>query len=344
MQVAIALFLLGMGVLIVAIALFLLGMGVLIVVGGYRVFRRMMAQAAEVSDAEEELSLDEIETTGEVTADGLVYLFGHEFVREKAVRPMTLSRDKAFAPLTEAELDPEDWALQLLYVSLCELHAQSCVEFRVVERDSTFLPPFPQKRWEIEMIQRTPFPSATLADSLDVAFDLMRKRKETRVAQGKEEPGELWCALDEIVERALKAMRQEISFWERSGVYGDLRNYVASALIAQGYLIAPPRQAWFERGSARLPKPNEPAIEKLHAAAETLKRRLDQFRLKHGSPYARGELEPPEGQQAVHNVDPELATREGDFDDMPLDDCLRISIYETLLSLKQLEPSGDAGI
>ena len=43
-------------------------------------------------------------------------------------------------------------------------------------------------------------------------------------------------------------------------------------------------------------------------------------------------------------VDPSLATQEADFDQMPLDDCLRISIYETLISLKQLEPSGGSGI
>ena len=39
-----------------------------------------------------------------------------------------------------------------------------------------------------------------------------------------------------------------------------------------------------------------------------------------------------------------LVNREADFDDMPLDDSLRLSIYEALVSLRQLEPSGDSGV
>lgn len=329
----------------VAIAIFLLGLGVAILLGGRGVFRRMMQQAAVLSQAAPEVPAEEIEPAAGVEADGLVYLFGHEFAQEKPASPTTLTRDRAHAPLTEQDLDPEDWAVQIVYAILCELHAQSCIHCRVVERAPTFLPPFPHKQWELEIIQRTPFPSGPVMDAMDVAFELMRSRQQQKVAQGKEEPGELWCPLDEIIERALKAMRQEISFWERSGVYGDLRNYVASALVAQGYLIQPARETWLDRARSRRPRPNVAAIEGLQSEMNALKTRLQQFRLKHGSPYARGELQPEEdGRPTVRDIDPALLTQEQDFDDMPLDDCLRISIYEALASLKQLEPSGDAGI
>lgn len=328
-----------------AIALVLVGLGAVILVGGYRFYRRLMARAAELSIPRQETPAHDVVVSGDVHADGLVYLFAHEFVQHRSPRPTALPRERAFAPLTEAELDPEDWALQLLYATLCDLHAQSAIQFRIVEREATLMPPFPQKRWEMELIQRMPFPSSPIADALGVAVELMRSRQQQRVAQGKAEPGELWCPLDELIERALKAMRQEITFWERSGVYGDLRNYVASALVAQGYLIQPASETWLQRSRSRRPRANELAIDRLRPQAEALKRRLRQFRLKHGSPYARGELEPEEGQRLpLANVDPALTTGDPDCDNMPLDDCLRISIHEALVSLRQLEPSGDAGI
>jgi hypothetical protein len=326
------------------IAVFLFAVGVAILVGGYKLYRQLMEQAAQMAEPEPEMMPGATEVEGEVAADGLVYLFGHEFAQGKMPKPLALPRDRAFSPLTEDELDPEDWALQILYATLCDLHMQGALEFRTVERTPSFLPPFAQKRWELQAIQRMPFPSSPVMDALDVAFGLMRARKQQRVAQGKEEPSELWCSLDEIIERALKAMRQEISFWERSGVYGDLRNYVASSLVAQGYLQQPAKETWLDRRRSNRPKPNLAPIEELTPELEALKHRLAQFRLKYGSAYARGEKQPEEGQQAVHNVDPDLVVRESGFEDMPLDDCLRISIFEILVSLRQLEPSGDAGI
>ncbi len=328
-----------------AIAVFLLLLGAAILVAGYRAYRQMMQRAGEFSESTPRIDVAEIEGTGDVGPDGLVYLFAHEFVQPKSAGPMTLDRDKAYAPMTQDELDPEDWAVQLLYVAVTDLHDAAAVECRIVERQATFMPPFPHKRWELEVIQRTPFEASPVMSALEVAFELMRSRKQQRVAQGKEEPGELWCPLDEIIERALKAMRQEIGFWERSGVYGDLRNYVASALIAQGYVIQPDRETWLDRARSRRPRPNVPAIEKVKPDAEELAKRLARFKATHGSPFARGEAEPAEGQQQlVREADPSLATRESEFEEMPFDDCLRISIYETLVSLKQLEPSSGSGV
>lgn len=327
----------------VAIGIFLFMVGIGALIWGYHTFRRMMSRAAELSVPQPEVPVESIEVRGEVGADGLVYLFGEEFVRAKTAGPATLNRDRAFAPLTGEELNPEDWALQLLHTTLCELHTQSCIECRIVERTPSFLPPFPHKRWELQIVQRTPFPRSPVMDALDVAIDLMRARQQQRVAQGKEEPGELWCPLDEVIERALKAMRQEISFWERSGVYGDVRNYVASALVAQGYLVQPGRETWLNRTRSRRPRPNVEAIEALRGDMEALAGRMRAFRLKHGSPYSRGELEPEE-HQMLPDVDPALLTADPDPATAPLEDCLRISIFETLVSLRQLEPSGDAGI
>lgn len=328
-----------------AIAIFLVAVGAGVLYALYRFYQSTINRAGAISAEEPRLDVTAIQASGDVHSDGLVYLFADQFVECKTSGPMTPQRDKAFCPLTDRELDPADWSLNLLYAAICELHTSACIDYRVVKRDATFLPPFPHKSWELELVQRTPFQQSPVMSALEVAFDLMRARKQQRVAQGKEEPGEVWCPLDELIERAIKVMRQEIGFWERSGVYGDLRNYVASALVAQGYLIQPARETWLDRARSRRPTPNRAEVEKLRPAAENLKRTLDQFRRRHGSPYAYGELEPEEGQaQPLPNVDPSLVTRDEDLDEMPFDDVLRISIFETLISLKQLEPSSGSGI
>lgn len=322
----------------IAVFLFLVGLGIL--VGGYRVLRQLMTRAAQMAETQPEMPREAIRTAEDVAADGLIYLFGHEFAQPPPPKPL-LARERAYAPMTEEELDPEDWAVQILWATLCELHDQSAIQFRVVERTPSFLPPFAQKRWELQVIQRTPFPTSPVMSALEVAFDLMRARKQQRVAQGKEEPGEVWCSLDEVVEKALRAMRQEISFWERSGVYGDLRNYVASALVAQGYLVQPVKETWLDRRRSNRPRPNVEAVEGLREDLRALQERLHRFRQRHGSPHARGEVQSPGLPASLRDVDPELVNRESDFDDMPLHDVLRISVYEILVSLRQLEPSGD---
>jgi hypothetical protein len=324
----------------IAIAVFLFLVGLAILVGGYRLIRQVMERAAEIAETTPDMPREAIQASEDVAADGLVYLFGHEFAQPPPPKPL-LARERAYAPLTEEELDPEDWAVQILWATLCELYDQSAIEFRVVERTPSFLPPFAQKRWELQVIQRMPFPTSPVMSALEVAFDLMRARKQQRVAQGKEEPGELWCSLDEIVEKALRAMRQEISFWERSGVYGDLRNYVASALVAQGYLLQPTKETWLDRRRSNRPRPNMEAVESLRSDLRALQERLNRFRHRHGSAYARGEMQAPGSPASLRDVDPELVYRESDFDAMPLHDVLRISVYEILVSLRQLEPSGD---
>jgi hypothetical protein len=325
----------------IAIAVFLSLVGLAILAGGYWAYRQLMIHAAEMAETPQpEIPTEAIRASEDVAVDGLVYLFGHEFTGPPPPKPL-LARERAYAPMTEDELDPEDWSVQIMWATLCELHDLSAVQFRVVGRTPSFLPPFAQKRWELEVIQRTPFPTSPVMSALEVAFDLMRARKQQRVAQGKEEPGEAWCTLDEVIERALRAMRQEISFWERSGVYGDLRNYVASALVAQGYLIQPTKETWLDRRRTNRPKPNLEAVEGLRGDLTALQERLAQFRQRHGSAHARGEMDSPGSAASLRDVDPDLVNRESDFDDMPLHDVLRISVYEVLVSLRQLEPSGD---
>ena len=327
---------------VIAVFLCAVGAGVLYLL--YRLSKGALVHAGRVSVPIPERQPEDIEVSGELGADGLVFLFAEDFVKPRVSGPTALPRDKAYAPISGEELDPEHWTLWLLYASLCDMHEQKSLEFRMVERDATFLPPFPQKRWEMQVVQRTPFPSTPVLGALEVAFDLLRQRQQQRVAQSREEPGEAWFALDEIIERALRAMRQEISLWERAGVFGDLRNYVASTLVAQGYLIPPGRETWLDRSRSKKPRANPEALALLVGPKTEVKQRVEAFRLKFGSAYARGEMDAEEARPAIRDADPALVTGEGDMEDMPLDDCLRLSIYEVLISLRQLEPSGDAGI
>jgi len=90
------------------------------------------------------------------------------------------------------------------------------------------------------------------------------------------------------------------------------------------------------------PQCNAVAVEPLQADAKALAQRLEAFRQRFGSPQALH----PEADERGQLVDiaPNLATHTGDLTDMPLDDCLRLTIHEAIAAIKQLEPSGEAGI
>lgn len=329
----------------IAIVLFVAIVGIAILIYGRRMYEQMMERASEFSEVESEPELANIEPTSEVHSDGLVYLFGHKFAEQTSATGFGLGQEPSMDPVTEVELDPADWARKIVYATLWELYDRELVEWRIEPRDASFLPPCPHKAWELQLRQDAPFPNSPIMGAFEVAFEMMRQRKQKRVAQGKEEPGDVWCPLDELIERALKAMRQEIGFWERSGLYDDIRNYVASALVVQGYLLKPEPKTWLDRARSQEPQPNTEEIEGLEEPAEELQSNLYEFRANHGSPYAIGQVEvEEERQQVVEEVDPELLKADEGFDEMPLDDCLRISIYEALINLKQLEPRKGSGI
>lgn len=317
----------------IAILLVLILLGVVLVWAGARGWQRLISGAGNLPEPRAEPA-EAIEPQGPVGPEGLVVLFAHEFVDRASGKGMVSPRLRCYAPITDDELDPLHWAQQMLYASLATLHEAGCVEMRVVERAATFMPPYPQKNWELQLRQIGPMPEAPISDVLAVAFDLIRRRQR---AETEEEEGALWVALDTLIEHALRTMRQEISFWQRSGVYGDIRQYIEAALIAQGYLLEPARPTWLDRVRHKRPRPHEETVERLQDDARQLANRLAAFQRQHGA----GLLEAEKESEALKQVDASLLTPSESLDELPLDESLRISIYETLVSLRQLEPSGE---
>jgi hypothetical protein len=321
-----------------AIAVALGILGALLLVIGWRTWQRLIQRAGEL--ASEEAGVPAVpEARGPVGPDGLVCLFAHQFVRPAT---KTGGRDRAFAVLTDQELDPEDFALQLLYAVMTELFREGLLDFRITEREPGYQPPFPNKAWELQVQQLGEFPPSPLANAMSVAFDMIvGKRRRRRRRNDHSE--DMWVSLDDLVDRMLRAIRQELSFWERIGVYGDLRIYVENALVAQGYLLRPTQATWLDRVRQKRRRPNLEAVERLAQEARELRERLVLFRREYGSPQAVADLG-PEGPLPIQQVDPELMHPERSLGELPLDDCLRASLYEVLTALRQLEPSGDAGV
>ncbi len=99
-----------------------------------------------------------------------------------------------------------------------------------------------------------------------------------------------------------------------------------------------PRVTWLDRLRSRQLEINRAAIEARRADAEALHRRLAEFRRTHGSEQTREMAE--DLTSPSQEADSELGNWTGPPEELPLDDALRLSIYETLVSLRQLEPSG----
>lgn len=320
-----------------AIAVALAAVGVAVLVLGWRFWQRLIHRAGELA-AEEEAIRPVPEPEGPVGPEGLICLFSHLFVRP-ARKPG--GRDRAFAPLTEDELDPEDYALQMLYALMADLFSSGHLDFRIAEREPPYTGPFPTKAWELQVRQLQDLPSSPLASAMAVAFEMVLGRRRRRRRRAAEE--EDWVSIDDLIDRMLRAIRQELSFWERTGVYGDLRTYVENSLVAQGFLLPPETSTWLDRVKRKRRRPNVEAIEQLAEEADDLRRRLVEFRHRHGSPQAMEGIE-AEGPLPIGSVDERLLEAGRSLGELPLDDCLRASLYEVLTSLKQLEPSGDAGV
>ena len=328
-----------------AIAVFVIVLGVGLFWAVFRGLRRVLDRAEEWSNAAPEPRLSRSAGEDLVGPEGLVYLYSHQFVKPVPRRPMgSTPRDRAYAcQVEDQELCPEDFAERMLYAVLCELYEQDCLELRVTPRSPTFMPPYPQKQWELQIRQCGPFPASPLGESLSVGFDLAR-RNRLRSRKGQEEllPEEELFTFDEVLERALRAIRQEMTFWQRGTVCSDLRRYVEDALIAQGYLNQPERETWLDKVRSARPTLNAAAIAALSEEAEALEAQLRAFRQHHGSKYA---IEPSQDEQGkLVDMDPELASTKESLDQLPLDDCVRMTIHEAIVSIKQLEPSGEAGV
>ncbi len=269
--------------------------------------------------------------------DGLVYLCADRFVPPGTARSATSPRRKAFAPLSGEELEPRELAEQILYALFVSLIERGQLTARVSEIDPSFMPPFPHKRWTLRGVRVQRLGGCPLAEALDCAFDLGEQRITKK--GGTVEEG---IAVDELVEDMLKVIRQEMSFWEKAGVYTDIRQYVEAALVDQGYLIRARRDTWLDRLRHTRPSVNEQAREHLDDNVEELETVLRAFRQAHGSGAALQAESVPGG--LTEEADQQLLEAEPPFDEMPLHDCLKISIYEALLAIRQLEPSEDVGV
>ncbi|MCD6359400.1 MAG: hypothetical protein J7M38_00965 [Armatimonadetes bacterium] len=307
--------------------------GVLLYRFGARALSNFMSGTVALV-AQPEEPVEPVEPEGPAGPDGLVVLFADRFVARARPGKMVSPRQRCYAPLTEEELDPLHWAFQILYATLATLYEKGSIDMRLVERAATLMPPYPQKSWELQICQVGPMPESPMSDVMAVAFGVLRRR--ARVEDERH-----WTTLDALVEHSLKAIRQELTFWQRAGVYGDIRQYVEAALIAQGYLIEPPRPTWLDKMRQYRPLVHEDGVRRLEPDAEALAVELAEFRRKYG-----GNLIPEEVDEleALKEVDSSLLAPRGALEDIPLDEALRISIYETIQALRQLEPSGDAGV
>ncbi len=308
-------------------------------------FFREMSIPRPAAPPPEEQALEPAEPEGDIAGDGLVYMFAGRFVRPAARRAIgSIPRDRAFDLTTDDELDPRDFAQQLVYVTLIGLYKEGLIQFKLTPRQPTFMPPFPHKSWELRTRQLEAFGGSPLRDSLNVGFEMIYKKhlsKARRAGEDNVVEEQLWVTLDELVEHALKAMRQEMSFWEKGSVYSDLRNYIGIGLTAQRFLMPPPQETWLDRMRRKSPSINPIALQmhRLEQRAEALSGEITAFRQRFASPAACEDASWPSGE-----IDAGLLSPSCPLDDLPLDDCLQVSIYETLISIRQLEPSGEAGI
>jgi len=329
----------------ILIPLAVVGLGIALLYYGHRLWLGLATRPGLTQPSKPEPQLESIIVERGVAPDELVYLFSHRFsIPGQKARPTEGRHNKIIAPLTDEKIDAQHLANQMLYATLTELHRQGCVDIRIVQRDPTFMPPFPQKCWELELRRCGRLPGSPICDCMQVTFELLEKKQRNRVkaraGDNDTEPSaeDLYVPLDDLLDRALRVMRQELTFWEKKGVYGDLSNYVASALVATGYLEDVTEDTWLDKVRPRRLTANRQRIEAVEKEAERLAARMADFRRRYGSEEAQEEDQP--GGPVHGNVCPQVMTGGEDPSGLPLDDCLRVSIYETLVSLRQLEPSG----
>jgi hypothetical protein len=236
-----------------------------------------------------------------------------------------------------------------LFALLAEEREAGAIEFRVVDRTPTMMPPFPYKNWELEARRLEPFLPSPLGDCLGVAFDMLAKRSRAQQRAGAESPeeqaGELspqWYPLDLLIEKMLTVVRAETSFWEREGVYGDLRNYVIDAMIAEGYLEDKSGNTWIDHLRRRRLEPNREVIEQLAPAADALLRRLHSVRQRCGSAVFLNSEE-TEVTYTQLNTPASLTSLDDPAEGLLWADALGITLFEVLVSLRQLEPTSEGG-
>lgn len=328
--------------IVVVAGVFVVGTALLYAI--YRGLEALGSQASEEIEAEGVREPDAgitplpVEPTGPVPADCLLYLFAHEFAREREDDRPLPERKRAFAPLTGVELECRDVAEQILFATLVELVAAGCLELRLEPSDPSLMPPFPQKNWVLHATRVGNFPRGPILDKL---ADVFRERVGRQRRRGEEV--DFTLPLDELIESAIERLRRDVAFWQRAGVYGDVRQAAESHLVDLGYLFAPRQDTVLDRLRYRRPTVNERAVLLLRDEADSLRRRLAGFRAAHPS-----RLPPPShlaGEKSVvEGVNPRVMDGSADHDDLGLYDCLKVTVAEALLAMRSLEPSDDVGI
>ena len=317
----------------IAIAVILGLVGVFLLWYGHKAWQSLIAGARRGEPADEIIELPT--PRGPLAPDETVFLFAEQFVGTTSVEGPPHSTGTA--PLSQQPVILRDQANRLIYATLVDQYQQERLQFRIVERDPTMIPPFPHKAWELQVQRSDALSSSPLLDCLNVSFNVIYKQRG--IGSTEQDSEALWVSLDELLEHILRVARAEISFWKREGVYGDLCNYIEEALIARGYLHELPRRTWLERLRSRDLRVNREAIEQRQQDATKLHQRLTEFRRAYGSEQTQqlaDDLTQPE-----EEANQELSEWTDPLDELPLDDALRMSIYEALVSLRQLEPSGD---
>ncbi|MFQ6133051.1 MAG: hypothetical protein ACE5R4_13505 [Armatimonadota bacterium] len=329
-------------IVIVVVGVFLVGSAV--IYGLYRGLRALDASFADdievevVRDSEEGVTPLPVEPSGPAPADCLLYLFAHEFAREREGEGPLPERKRTFAPLDGTELDTRDTAEQIVFSALVELAAAGCIELRIEPGTPTLMPPFPQKNWTLHGTRVGSFPRGPIFDKLS---DVFRERAGRQRRKGEEVDADV--PVDELIESAIERLRRESAFWQRAGVYADVRQAVEAHLVDLGYLIPPRAETVLDRLRYRRPTVNERAVLLLRDEADALRRRLVGFREAHPS-----RLAPPSdlaGEKTiVEGVNAAAMDGTANLDDLGLYDCLRVTVAEAMLAMRSLEPSDDVGI
>ena len=277
------------------------------------------------------------EPTGPISAEGLVLLFADTFAVPAKAGQQLPQRRRCLAPLTGDELDARDVAEKMLFAAFAELHEEGCIDLVITASEPTLMPPFPHKNWTLSARRVREFPRGPMLDALADAFREAGGRHRRR-GRDPEQP----VAVDELIELAVSRMRRDRSFWERAGVYADIRAHVETHLVDQGYLVLSAGDTWLDRFRFRRAVANEGAAMASEGLAQELRQRLDRFRQEHAS-----KLPPPEGpgeESIVSGVHRAVTEGAAPLSDLGIHDGLRVSIAEALLSLRALEPSDTAGM
>jgi hypothetical protein len=304
------------------IALTLL-LSVAVVWAAYRLLLRLAA--ARESEAEGRPEPELWPAGLQVGPEGLVYLFAHKFV--SPVDPERISpRHRAGAPLSGETLDARRWTEFLLYAVLADHYLNKRIDLEVVESTPTFMPPLPHKPWSLHVRLLEPLPPYPLSQAIEEAFGGVRG------------PLDEGLALDDLLERTTKHLRRKVKLWQRAGLCEQVLQHLQRAMAHLGYLRVASGDTVLERLRNPVFETVQEAAASLESRAEGLKDRLAEFERWQSLPQsATGE----DQELLPGNLDPRLASCQAAEAGQWMADCLRLSIYEAVTSLRQLEPSDE---